>query len=47
MRWLRKAILRSAGVIPLHDEATAFATETAELREKPAVTGYISIGSLA
>src|SRR5258705_6066657 len=33
MRWLRKAILRAAGVIPLHDEATAFATETAELRE--------------
>src|SRR3979409_2225069 len=23
MRWLRKAILRSAGVIPLHDEAMA------------------------
>src|SRR6202040_4309012 len=34
MRWLRKAILRSAGVIPLHDETTAFATETAELREQ-------------
>jgi uncharacterized membrane protein len=34
MRWLRKAILRSAGVIPLHDEATAFASETAELREQ-------------
>jgi uncharacterized membrane protein len=34
MRWLRKAILRSAGVIPLHDEAVAFATETAELREQ-------------
>src|SRR5712671_3850529 len=33
MRWLRKAILRSAGVIPLHDEAMAFATETAGLRE--------------
>src|SRR5689334_12191187 len=32
MRWLRKAILRSAGVIPLHDEAVAFTTETAELR---------------
>jgi Ca2+/H+ antiporter, TMEM165/GDT1 family len=32
MRWLRKAILRSAGVIPLHDEATAFAAETAGLR---------------
>ena len=34
MRWLRKAILRAAGVIPLHDEATAFAAETAELREQ-------------
>ncbi len=34
IRWLRKAILRSAGVIPLHDEASAFATETAELREQ-------------
>src|SRR5712671_1728860 len=34
MRWLRKAILRSAGVIPLHDEAAAFAAETAELRER-------------
>jgi uncharacterized membrane protein len=34
MRWLRKAILRSAGIIPLHDEATAFATETAELRDQ-------------
>jgi Ca2+/H+ antiporter, TMEM165/GDT1 family len=34
MRWLRKAILRSAGIIPLHDEATAFATETAGLREQ-------------
>jgi uncharacterized membrane protein len=34
MRWLRKAILRAAGIIPLHDEAAAFATETAELREQ-------------
>ena len=32
-RWLRKSILRSAGIIPLHDEASAFAIETAELRE--------------
>ena len=29
MRWLRKAILRAAGVIPLHDETTAYVTETA------------------
>jgi uncharacterized membrane protein len=34
MRWLRKAILRAAGAIPLHDEAMVFAKETAELREQ-------------
>src|SRR5256886_16100963 len=34
MRWLRKAILRAAGVIPLHDEALTFAAEAAELREQ-------------
>jgi uncharacterized membrane protein len=32
MRWLRKAILRAAGAIPLHDEASAFVAETARLR---------------
>ncbi len=32
LRWLRKAILRSAGVLALHDEAKAFAEETAALR---------------
>src|SRR5258707_11328159 len=32
MRWLRKAILRAAGAIPLHDEAAIFAAETAALR---------------
>src|ERR1043166_2051091 len=31
MRWLRKAILRSAGVIALHDEEAAFAHETKAL----------------
>jgi Ca2+/H+ antiporter, TMEM165/GDT1 family len=34
MRWLRKAILRAAGIVPLHDEQAAFATGTAELREQ-------------
>ena len=34
MRWLRKAILRAAGVIALHDETRAFAHETSELREQ-------------
>src|SRR5713226_2488177 len=34
MSWLRKAILRAAGVIPLHDETIAYAAETAQLREQ-------------
>ncbi len=32
MRWLRKAILRAAGIIPLHDEMAAFAKETADFQ---------------
>jgi Ca2+/H+ antiporter, TMEM165/GDT1 family len=31
MGWLRKAILRAAGVIPFHDEDTIFASEAAQL----------------
>jgi Ca2+/H+ antiporter, TMEM165/GDT1 family len=31
LRWLRKAILRAIGAIPLHDEEAAFASETQEL----------------
>src|ERR1700693_4978203 len=34
MRWLRNAILRAAGTVPLHDETIAFATETEELRDQ-------------
>jgi uncharacterized membrane protein len=33
MRWLRKATLRAAGVIPLHDEDAAFSRETRSLSE--------------
>jgi len=32
LRWLRKAILRAAGLIPLHDEAAAFAKSAAAMR---------------
>lgn len=32
LRWLRKAILRSAGLIPMHDEAAAFAKNAQALR---------------
>jgi Ca2+/H+ antiporter, TMEM165/GDT1 family len=33
MGWLRKASLRAAGIIPLHDEDAIFAAETAQLDE--------------
>lgn len=32
MRWLRKAILRAAGALPLHDEMAIYAEERARLR---------------
>ena len=32
MRWLRKAILRAAGVLALHDEAAIYARQTQALR---------------
>ena len=32
LRWLRKAILRSAGILALHDELAEFAHETEELK---------------
>jgi uncharacterized membrane protein len=31
MGWLRKAVLRAAGIIPLHDEAAIFAAQAAQL----------------
>ena len=38
MRWLRKAILRAAGVIPLHDEIALFAEEVETLSRFGRVT---------
>ena len=35
--WLRKAILRAGGALPLHDETTAFAEETTALRQSAAL----------
>jgi uncharacterized membrane protein len=44
LRWLRKAILRAAGRIPLHDETAAYAKETAHLSRLGAVAaGFDSI----
>ena len=36
MGWLRKAVLRAAGIIPLHDENAAFATRTGSLSDATA-----------
>jgi Ca2+/H+ antiporter, TMEM165/GDT1 family len=38
IRWLRKAILRAAAVIPLHDEEAIFASETRSLRQSGSMT---------
>jgi len=35
LRWLRKAILRAAGIIPLHDETAAYAAEADLLTRSP------------
>ena len=40
LRWLRKAILRAAGHIPLHDEQAAFAKNTASLKTLGRTTGW-------
>ena len=37
LRWLRKAVLRAAGVLPLHDEAEAFTKEVREMRRQGTV----------
>src|SRR5689334_21240376 len=44
LRWLRKAVLRAAGVVPLHDEAAAFAGETEALRRRGAAGGWDRVG---
>ena len=35
LRWLRKAVKRSAGLIPLHDEAALYAAEMGRLAAEP------------
>ena len=40
MRWLRKAILRSAGVIPLHDEAAAYDRQASALQRRLAAQSW-------
>ena len=44
LRWLRKAILRAAGVIALHDEQAIFARQTAAMRGLGASGGWDRVG---
>jgi uncharacterized membrane protein len=48
MGWLRKAVLRAAGIIPLHDEDAAFAAETANLSDAttPRRSGFDWLGGV-
>lgn len=47
MRWLRKAILRSAGVLAMHDEAEIFREESEELSTEPKPQGPLDLIALA
>jgi uncharacterized membrane protein len=47
LRWLRKAILRAAGVIPLHDETVAFAKQTDAMRKLGGGGGWDRVGFAA
>jgi uncharacterized membrane protein len=47
MGWLRKAVLRAAGIIPLHDENAAFAAEAARLSDAtPHAGGFDWLGGI-
>lgn len=48
MGWLRKAVLRAAGIIALHDENAAFAAETANLSDTtaPRRSGFDWLGAV-
>ena len=46
MRWLRKAILRAAGALPLHDEAKIFARETNTLLLRGNNIGTMSLDAI-
>ncbi len=47
MRWLRKAVLRGAGLLPLRDEAVAFTRVSGAMRARAAATGWDSLAFAA
>lgn len=47
LRWLRKAILRAAGVLPLHDEAATYVAERERLGGSRVQGGWDGVGLTA
>jgi uncharacterized membrane protein len=47
MRWLRKAILRASGLIPMHDEAAIFSAQEQVLRQLRPRTGGLDMVAFA
>lgn len=43
LRWLRKAILRASGIIPLHNEAAAFSEEKLRLSATPSLPDWDNV----
>jgi uncharacterized membrane protein len=46
MRWLRKAVLRAAGILTLHDEAAIFAAATRRLQGRASRSGALDTVAL-
>jgi uncharacterized membrane protein len=47
MRWLRKAVLRAAGTVPLHDEAAAYSSEIRALQSRAGIVAQWDIVGVA
>lgn len=47
LRWLRKAILRAAGLLPLHDEQAAFSKNAEAMQRLGGVRGWDRVGFAA
>lgn len=47
MRWLRKAVLRASGIIPLHNETAAYAKQIQTMKNHGAARGWDAVAFLA
>jgi len=47
MRWLRKAVLRAAGAVPLHDEAAAYSSEIRALQRRAGIVAQWDVVGVA